>query len=291
VEVTVGSSPPVRVLLDTGSVGLHVFAPAIRTGPGSGVTATTTRNTITYAGGSVFTGVVADAVVTIGSQATARPVPFGLITSTSCDAAKPTCPTAAGITAAIAAGDDGILGIAMNTSGQDLASPILGMPGSLGQTWSLHLSGSSGTLVLGAPLPTGPTVTTIPLRSLGTTGGTAFWGDSSISLCVAVGTTRGCVPGLLDSGTAAVQLHGTPLAGAPVTAGTSTVTPGLPLSVSLPGAATPFWSFTTGTSRSENLVMVQAQKTPFVNLGVAGFYAFTVTYDEPAGTETLLPGG
>ncbi len=73
VEVRVGNSNPVPVLLDTGSSGLHIFDTAVNTGAGSGVTLTSKPANITYAGGHRFTGVVANAVVTIGSYANQAP--------------------------------------------------------------------------------------------------------------------------------------------------------------------------------------------------------------------------
>ena len=60
VEVRVGNSKPVPVLLDTGSTGLQIYAPVVNTAPGGGVTVTTKRDSITYAGGHRFVGVVAE---------------------------------------------------------------------------------------------------------------------------------------------------------------------------------------------------------------------------------------
>src|ERR1700677_3326048 len=48
VEVRVGHSSPVPVLLDTGSSGLHLFGSAVPTRPGSGGTLTSHRADITY---------------------------------------------------------------------------------------------------------------------------------------------------------------------------------------------------------------------------------------------------
>ena len=92
VEVRVGNSNPVPVLLDTGSSGLHIFDTAVNTGTGSGVTLTSQPANITYAGGHRFTGVVANAVVTIGSYATKLPVSFAYVEQAFCIPSKPTCP-------------------------------------------------------------------------------------------------------------------------------------------------------------------------------------------------------
>ena len=97
VEVQVGASNPVPVILDTGSSGLHIFATAVDTTPGARVSVTSEKSNITYAGGHRFTGVVASAVITIGTQATATPVPFSLVNNASCIASKPTCAAAGGV--------------------------------------------------------------------------------------------------------------------------------------------------------------------------------------------------
>jgi hypothetical protein len=53
------------------------------------------------------------------------------------------------------------------------------------------------------------------------------------------------------------------------------------------GAASPFWRFSAGTSKSSDLVRVMNGKGPFINTGVQAFYDFTVRYDETAGSITL----
>ncbi len=167
VEVRVGNSNPVPVLLDTGSSGLHIFDTAVNTGAGSGVTLTSQPSNITYSGGHRFTGVVASAVVTIGLYATKMPVSLAYVEQAFCIPSKPTCPASGGIPGFEQSGMYGILGIGTQSSGGGIASPILGMPGSLGKKWSLHLAGASGTLTLGAKLPTRRFATTIQMTQIG----------------------------------------------------------------------------------------------------------------------------
>jgi len=283
VEVRVGNSSPVPVLLDTGSSGLHLFGSAIPTGPGSGVTLTSHRADITYSGGHRFVGVVATAVVTIGTAATSAPVRFADVERAFCIPSKPTCPAAGGIPGFEATGVDGILGIGTQSSGGNLVSPILGLPGSLGSTWSIHLKGASGTLILGARLPTGSSATTIPMRPVGSSVTPALWADSGLPLCVSVGAVDQCVHGLFDTGTYTVQVSGAELNRAPTTSGSDHVTVGTPVAVTLRGAAHPFWTFTAGATKSEDLVTVRPGRSGFVNSGVQVFYDFTVTYDDTSG--------
>jgi hypothetical protein len=279
----VGHSPPVPVLLDTGSSGLHLFGSAIPTGPGSGVTLTSDPADITYSGGHRFVGVAATAVVTLGTAATGEPVRFADVERAYCIPGKPTCPAAGGIPGFEATGVDGILGIGTQSSGGDLVSPIFGLPGSMGSTWSIHLKATSGTLILGARLPTGHSVTTIPMRPLGVSATPALWADSRLPLCVRVGAVDQCVHGLLDSGTYTMQVSGAALSRAPTVTGSDHVTVGTPVAVTLPGSAEPFWSFTAGATKSKDLVTVRTGRGGFVNSGVQVFYDFTVTYDDAGG--------
>jgi hypothetical protein len=283
VEVRVGNSNPVPVLLDTGSSGLHIFDTAVNTGTGSGVTLTPQPSNITYSGGHRFTGVVANAVVTIGSYATRLPVSFAYVEQASCIASKPTCPASGGIPGFEQSGTYGILGIGTQSSGGGIVSPILGMRGSLGKKWGLHLDGASGTLTLGARLPAARSATTIQMRQIGISAKSALWADSSLPLCLSVGPANECVPGLFDSGTYTMQISGPGLDQAPTTAGTDHVVAGTPVSVSVSGASAPFWAFTAGTTKSADLLTVKTGQGPFVNTGVQAFYDFTISYDDVTG--------
>ena len=278
VEVRVGASNPVPVILDTGSSGLHIFATAVDTTPGAGVSVTAQKSNITYAGGHKFTGVVASAS---SPSAPRRPqVRSRSLWSTTLRASRrePSCPAAGGVTGFEAKkGADGILGIGMQSSQGPVTSPILAMPGTLGQSWSVHLSGTTGTLVLGAQPPqSASTVATFQMKSLGTTGGQALWNDSTLALCTTIGTTQACTPGLFDTGTPSFEVSGPVLATLPTTSASGQVQSGLPVTVVHKGAGTPFWTFTTGTSKSEDLVRIESSQGPFVNTGVQAFFDFTM---------------
>jgi Protein of unknown function (DUF3443) len=289
VEVSVGTAKPVPVILDTGSAGLHIFDDAVDGTAGGGVNVTSRSSNITYAGGHRFTGVVASAVVAIGSQATAGPVAFSLVKSASCIASKPTCKAAGGIAGFEArTGAHGILGIGMQRSRGPVTSPILAMPGALGARWSVHLRGAAGTLVLGAQVPSSATTAvTFKMNSLGLIGRRTLWNDSALPFCTTIGRTRACTKGLFDTGTPAFQVSGPVLGALPATAASGQVHSGLPVSVVQRGALTPFWKFTTGTDKSQNLVRIKAALRPYVNTGVQAFYAFTIHYDDQQGTIAL----
>jgi hypothetical protein len=287
VEVRVGTSAPVPLLLDTGSTGLQIFAAVVKTSPGSGVKLTDQPDRITYSGGHRLTGVVATAKVTLGSQATARPVAFGFVQQAVCIPTKPTCPVAGGIAAAMARGFFGVLGIGMNRGPDGLASPIFGMRSALARSWSIHLSGMTGSLVLGAALPASGVGVSVPLVSRGTVGTNRFW-DDTVHLCVVVGPAASCAPGLFDSGTFSMQLSQERWALAPVYPGTSLVVAGTPVAVTIRGAPSAFWKFTAGVTKSADTVTLRAEVQAFVNTGVQAFYAFTLTYDDVNGVISLV---
>lgn len=292
VNVRVGGSNPVPVYLDTGSSGLHIFANKVPTGQGSGVTVTSQPSNITYEGGYTFSGVVASAVVTVGTQATAGPVSFALVNGASCKATKPSCPAAGGISGYESSrGVDGVLGIGMQSSQGDVLSPLLAMPGSLADSWGLALQGKTGSLVLGAAalLSGHPAPTTFQLKSDGTVAGRSLWKDNRVPVCVAVGAAQQCVHGLFDSGTASFQVTGPVLGQAPRVAGSKQLVAGLAVTVTQVGAASPFWTFTTGTAKSQNQVRIGPESGSFVNTGVQAFYDFCVLYNDTTGTISLYP--
>ncbi len=288
VDVRVGHSAPVPLLLDTGSTGLQIFAAKVPTGPGTGVAVTSTPDHASYAGGHQLAGVVGTARITLGPQRTARPVAFGLVQSATCTPAKPACPVAGGVEAAMARGFYGILGIGTNRGPNGLANPILGMPARLAQSWSLHMHRATGRLVLG-PLPAfaSRTRATVPLTSLGVVGGNRFW-DATVHLCLVVGPSSSCAPGLFDSGTFAMQLPGSRFPDAPVLVGTGLVAPGTAVTATIRGSSTPFWRFTAGTTKSADTVSIRPDVPRLVNTGVQAFYAFTITYDNVHGTIGLV---
>jgi hypothetical protein len=288
VEVRVGNSAPVPVLLDTGSSGLRLFDTAVKSGPNSGVAISNVPSNITYAGGHRFTGVLATAFIRVGGQRTMQPVQFGLVQQVSCVPTKPKCPVAQGMSGFEKVGGFGILGIGTQSSGGGIVSPLLGMPGNLSDSWSLHLRAMAGQLILGASPPRSSlVVATLPMKQIGSAGGHPLWGDDRLPLCLTIGTASGCAPGLLDSGTYTMQVYGQPFAQVPTTA--RRVTSGVPVSVTVAGAPHPFWQFPAGTTKSDDLVTIRGSNRLFVNCGVQTFYDFTVTYNDLQGTVLLVP--
>jgi hypothetical protein len=179
----------------------------------------------------------------------------------------------------------------MESSEGGVLSPLLGMPGSLAESWGLVLRGTTGALVLGAAALLGghPAPTTFQMRFAGTVAGRSLWRDDRVPLCVSVGTTQQCTHGLFDSGTASFQISGPVLGQAPTVTGSRQVVGGLAVTLTQPRAASPFWTFTTGAAKSENMVRIGPESGSFVNTGVQVFYDFGVLYNDTTGTISLYP--
>jgi hypothetical protein len=200
---------------------------------------------------------------------------------------------------------DGILGIRLDSQTIE-TNPLLNLPSPYSQSWSIALSGLKGHLELGAPVPahpiasfsaqgaalapgattsvpgqTPPSPRTPPASSL------SAYAEPSPSplanaadlprLCwqVRVGSPRACVPTLFDTGStdavlfsrnSAPPIHLLP-AGVPVTGWSSAAD------------HAPLWSFTSGTSASEDLVLTNGAGLALMDTGIAPFYSFTFTYD------------
>jgi hypothetical protein len=273
IKVKVGNGPTVPVVLDSGSVGLHIYAPGVNTGRGGGVTQTNLRNSISYVDGTLQTGVVATAKLTIGGVMTSKAIPFGLITKVSCVAAKPNCPTANGIKAVVKHGTYGIMGVRFESVKSGLPpSPLVNLPQPYGTSWSIALSKSGGKLVLGAKSPSKPAAV------LKLTSGSV----PKTIVCWTIGSASNiCEPTLFDSGDYGMQVYGGPLAQAPTVPGTTRVQSGTPVSASVPGAPAPFWSFSAGQAPSSNTVNVHppGRSGNAVNAAVQAFFAFTLTWN------------
>jgi len=278
IKVKVGNGPAVPVVLDTGSVGLHIYAPGVKTGRGGGVTRTQQPDSITYVDGTVQSGVIATAKITIGGVSTAKPIEFGLITKVGCVSATPNCPTSGGIGAAVKRGSYGVMGVRFESVKTGMPpSPLVNLPRPYSSSWSIAVSGSGGRLVLAARAPSKPTAT-LGLMSNG-----------DVPVCWTVGPlAQVCEQTLFDSGEPGMVLYGGKLAQAPTTSGSREVQPGTRVSAAAAGSQTPFWSFSAGTTTSKNAVHVHAVRSaPSVNASVEAFFAFTLTWNAARRTISL----
>ena len=273
VHVSIGGGPPIPVVLDTGSTGLKILA---RKFPrGSHVWPMGDSYTETWGGGAITKARRALADVSIGGVATTAPIIIGMVDSAGCVGGGSTCVPWLGHVQV-----DGILGIRLGSQ-TVAANPLLNLPAPYSQSWRIALSGLSGTLELGAPLPVKP----VASFSAGAASAAAQPSSSSPladdadlpTLCwqVRAASPRTCVPTVFDTGSTDSVLFSAAMtpprqalpAGVPVTGWSSATDP------------TPLWSLTSGTSSSEDAVLTSGSGLALMDTGIAPFYSFDFTYD------------
>lgn len=205
-QVVIGKNHPVPVLVDTGSVGLRVFAGAISAAPASGVTMSSQREQVQTLDGTILSGTVASATLRFGSLATVKPVPFQIVDATSCGASqlKVGCYRGADQRVLKTIGVDGILGIGLHgpVPGSPVTNPLLSLPGKYGRVWMLDMTnavgGGTGALTLGSS-PFDHPLVRIQLSSLGPPRSAKIWNDEP-DLCWMIANHRMCGPTVFDSG-------------------------------------------------------------------------------------------
>jgi hypothetical protein len=84
-----------------------------------------------------------------------------------------------------------------------------------------------------------------------------------------------------------MQAYGQPFDQVPTVA--RRVQSGIAVSVRRAGAKQSFWRFSTGSTKSKDLVTIRGAKKLFINTGVQTFFDFIVTYSDLRGTVVLVP--
>jgi len=284
VQISIGGSAPFTALVDTGSVGLHVVEGTI---PDADWTVTSTTTSTTYGTGVITSGVIANAVVTIGGMATTMPIDVVKITGVSCVASKPNCP-AAGETASEYRyrGDyPANIGIGMRANAtENLASPLAAMGPNLQYLLELPaLGGSVGTIVID---PTSAEMsrfatTLVQLASKGATtvSGVPGWDDTVVPYCL----NSFCSAGILDTGAVAATINPGGASGdmqIGVATGATSVPSGTVVNMAIDTTAT--WSFTVGSPPVDGKDAINLGGSTVSgsdNLSIAPFFVFDMFYD------------
>jgi Protein of unknown function (DUF3443) len=291
IEVRIGNDAPLRVVLDTGSVGLRVFADLLPTGNGRGIDVTTAQDEAEYADGTQFAGVVAHAKVHIGKLTTVTTVPFQLVQQVTCDPEVGVCPASGGAQGLQSEGIDGIMGIGLGGpyQGDPAANPLLALSLPYRNSWSIAMAGggtslpASGTLVLGATEPNQPTAAFSLQQASATSLGSPTWNDQ-FDLCWDVGGQSACELTVFDSGTDVTILGGSNFANVPTDAPgeDGVLNTGTQVQCAQQVDGNPLWSFNAEGGPMQT-VYVEPSGPGWVISGVQAFYSFTVTYDEAQG--------
>lgn len=271
IEMRVGSSAPISVMLDTGSVGLRLWS-GVR--PGMTMTA---KKVTSPTGGQNVPGLLGSAPMTIGGVATTLDVPLQLINTSN-----------PYINGWKARGVSGILGIGVGSG--DLTNPLVALPGEMGLRWSAHFtrnqadtSGRVGALILGAA-PPGNADMHFRLPYVGVNvNGARLWDDHAANGCWTFGTAREyCVPTWFDSGFTVMRIKGRAFSTLPKATGKQLR---LGTRVGLAAGSSAFIgdTFTAGNQASKNLARVTPQGKATINTGNSFYFEYTVTYNVATG--------
>lgn len=275
--IRIGDSKPIRVTVDTGSVGLRLLPGAWKTVP-SGVIMTNRR--ITWAAdGEKLQGRVGKGRFSISGLSGEYPVDFMFM-----DQSKWT-------DSASAEGIQGVMGIGM--SRQDLMNPLTSLAGNAGREWTVHYrpnaarTGGTGTLALGASVPV-RTFTTFRPRSQGVNGeNVPLWDDQAARGCWKVGSlSEVCGGTYFDSMAPFMLIKGSAFARVPVEK-SGFAKSGTPISFAAPGTGFYAWNFNAGERFGLNRAKVSGTGKTLVNTSSAIYSAFTVAYSVRLGIVTL----
>ncbi|HEY6530747.1 MAG TPA: hypothetical protein VIY72_00485 [Acidimicrobiales bacterium] len=293
VQASVGGGPTVPMLLDTGSSGVVVASSAL----GSEAQVGTESAQIPYIDVTV-TGTVAQATVTMGSLSTTSPIAVIDVTGATCGT-DGSNPRSCDVRGAFGDGVQGVIGIGLS-DGPSPASPDfspllqMGAPYDEGFTVELPPSGSGdGSLVVG-PVDAPSGAVSVPLVASSSPtypNGLTAWAKD-VELCWTVGSADGCGPTDLDVGSALTALSPSALPGLP-TGSDEEVDLGSPVTVAQTERGLPLWSFTAGSTVSDDLVVSSTDlgTTTQFNTGIAFFFANVVGYDNAHGQLWIWPQG
>jgi hypothetical protein len=278
VLVSVGRDRPVRVQLDTGSVGLRVLDTAVPAGSGSDIGTSGEPDREVYADGTIFRGFVARAVVHIGGLSTTSTVPFESITHVGCEASAPHCP-------GLNQSDPNVVGtLGIGMAGNDATlptNPLLNLPAPYDRSWSVHLGrhASDRRLTLGAPAPRSPQTVLHLAAGDNPPFPARTWNDSP-DMCWRITAHTWCGATTFDTGASPVYVTGYPQA----PHGGLHLPRGRIVTLSARGTSKPVWTFTSGTSCcSAQAVVLLPNRHPTLDTGLAFFNTHLVTFDNRRG--------
>lgn len=265
-RMRVGNSAPITVMIDTGTVGLRLWG-----APPAGANVTQERLS-TRLGGQQVPGLIATAPMHFLGVSTVRDVPFQYISTDN-----------AYIKRWKKAGVSGIIGLGVGDG--DLTNPLMSLPASLGQSWSLSFSRrpGAGQLVIG-DLPRPDSLMRFTLATQGKNiYGHSIWNDKAANGCWALGNVvRTCVPTWFDSGFTVMRVKGRQFGALPTTS-TGRLKKGTEVQLAAGSSAFYGYNFSAGNIGSRSIVKVIPRSAPVINTGNAIYFRYTVTYATTTG--------
>jgi hypothetical protein len=290
IPVTIGASPPIQALLDTGSTGLRIFRKSLEA---SDYTETHIQTATAFSAGDELTGTIGTATIGLGTARTDTPIPFELIDSATCLATRPKC-GAALAPASYGIGGDGlanqgfraIIGLSL-TPAPDSTNPLTQIGA---KRWMIILPepipGTTGALIINPSAQDIANAQSFQLHKTAT-----GWLDA-LPGCLnnLASAQKICGPTSLDTGSPGIIAFTPNAVSAPLWS------PGTPASLSFATSYTTNLTmpFTVDRNPGTGLLQQPAPNTaPGTALTIlAGFLPFfynAVIYDAAAGTISLQP--
>jgi hypothetical protein len=293
VMVSVAGGPAERMVLDTGSTGLHFSTSAVGTDRLRGVAGPATE---TY--GSVqYTGPIDSAPISVGGVSSVAPVAFMNVQTVSCvQGDSCSSPNAAAL---VANGIYGTIGVSLSSfapgNGQaTLYSPLLQLPGATSGFSIGFTSATSGSVTLGAGQAAAGSA------DIGLTtkapyvypNGSKAWDVAGAQVCWTLGGQGPvCSPGgtTFDTGTSAPAVETSRWSPLPPITGDH-LTSGTVVSLSLPDTTSPFWTYSAGTSwPTDTSINAPTGANLLGTAGLPIYFANTITYNAAQGQIVVTP--
>jgi hypothetical protein len=288
IRAGIGSLSPLSVTLDTGSVGLRVFA--VRGIPGNGTICSGPTTTVSY-GNPVrvsYAGVICYGPISLAGGVSTPSIPFALLTSmTYCEPGY-SCKTPQ---ENYAAGIYGVLGVGMD-AGSDLPNPLRTLDGTYGMRFMLRLNADASkpsSLILAPPwhydaaiFPQAEqTAGALNLANYAKGAGCVLLNGQQTSVCPLIS---------FDTGNGVPWVHATipHLPTVPGGNGITYVAPGTMIGVA-PRLGGPAAVSVIASGSFAGEFRYADQNSNLINVSVQAFFGNDVTYDSEQGVITVAP--
>jgi len=301
-SISINGGPPIRLMVDTGSIGIRVFASAVQ---GTNVTRTANTAATQFGGGSsaeTWTGVEAYGVVQIGTAKTPQPIAFQIVTSFACVGCTPSASNDCSECIAPNFTDHGLygnVGISLRNPNDfapdDIYSPIAQLGHPLSDGFVVHTGGpasTQGELAFGTTGNDLAVFTQVALpaaQPASLPNGLPAWQDTQVDLCFSVNGTPlnpPCSPSIFDTGLDRAIVYGQ---GVPAGAIENGALAAGALFEARNDAGLDIQFTVEDPQASIDNVQFYSGGMPFSMLGAPVFYRFDVAYDIAGGHIGVRP--
>jgi hypothetical protein len=287
-QVAVGSLQPISIPVDTGSVGLVLFAtPGI---PGNDTSCSSQTISVSYGNPLrvTYSGVICYGAIGLAGVIATPSIPFALLTSTTFCAPNNQCKTPQ---QNYADGDYGILGVGI-TPGDNLPNPLRTLPGPYGKRFMLRLNPSDSEPSFLILAPRWRFDAAVFPQSGQTTGSLGLPVYDKGQGCVLVNgqPTSVCPIISFDTGNGVPWLH-VAIPDLPTVTGANGeiyVAPGATIGVTPRLGGPPAVTLVAGNTFATRFGYAD-QKSNLINVSIQAFFGNDVIYDGEQGIITIAP--